>query len=68
MTDGNFFHEVIMGPIMSDRKNNASSIAAFHTTGPIAMIAIRMSGLGFCLPLRSGNDFTNMYATMKIVD
>ena len=65
MNDGNFAQPSIMGPRKREMKNSVSSTAAFQTTGPIAMIPMRMSGLGLGLPLRSGKDLTNMYAMTK---
>ena len=67
MNDGNLAQPSIMGPRKREMKNSVRSTAAFQTTGPMAMIPMRMSGLGLGLPLRSGKDLTNMYAMMNIV-
>jgi len=55
-----------MGPKKSEIKNRPIRTAAFQTTGPTAMIAMRMRGLGPNSPFASGKDFTNMYATTMI--
>lgn len=68
MTDANFFHFSIIGPKNNDTKNKANNTPAFQTTGPTAMTAIRMSGLGFWFPFWSGNDLTNIYAITKMAD
>ena len=60
MNAGNFAHPSSIGPKKSDTKKRVRRTAAFHTTGPTAMMPIRMSGLGFEL----SNDLTNMYAIM----
>ena len=66
MTEPNFGNGVSsIGPKNSENMNSTSRIAAFHTIGPMATTAIRMSGLAGCLPSLSGNDFTNMYAMTK---
>ena len=67
MTEPNLTQPSIIGPRKSDRKNSVMSTAAFHTVGPTAMSRIRTSGLGGVLPCSSGNDLTNMYATMKMM-
>lgn len=66
ITDPNLAHDSIIGPKKREMKKYMIRRAAFHTTGPMAMTAIRMRGLGFCLPSLSGNDLTNMYAITKM--
>ena len=56
-----------IGPRNNENRKRTSRTPAFHTTGPMETMAIRMSGLGGCLPSLSGNDLTNMYATTKRV-
>ena len=60
MTDPNFAQDSIIGPKKRETKNRVIKTAAFHTTGPIATMPIRMRGLGCWLPSLSGNDLTNM--------
>ena len=68
MTDANFVHEASIDPNKREIKKSPKRIAAFQTTGPTAMIAMRIKGLGLGVPSALGKDLTNMYATTKIVE
>lgn len=56
-------HVLSIGPRKIDTMNRTMRTAAFQTTGPREMTAIRRRGEGPILPVTgSGNDLTNMYA------
>ena len=57
-----------IGPRKSEMMKITSSIAAFQTIGPSATNAMQIRGLGGYLPVSSGRDLTNIYATMKQED
>jgi hypothetical protein len=59
-------HPSIMGHKNKDMKNSDRRTVAFHTSGPMAMTAIRIRGLGGSSPF-TGKDLTNIYATMNRV-
>ena len=68
ITEPNFAQDSIIGPMNREMKKREMRIAAFHTTGPMAIRAIRMRGLGCWFPSLSGNDLTNIYATTKRIE
>lgn len=65
MTEPNFAQDSIIGPRKREMKNRLIRIAAFQTTGPMAITAMRIRGLGGRVPSGLGNDLTNMYAMTK---
>lgn len=60
MTDPNLTQQLSnMGPINNDKRKNVNNMAAFHTTGPKAIIPIRTKALGGWLPSGFGKDLRN---------